>query len=174
MERVNASNIGEQWHFECAFFNIKISAPMLHRTDNLFPPATENTRVSRKGFGQSSTVPSLNSTCPSLVVWERHHRLLQEAHLFALFQTGLVLLQYHCLDQMQPVLFTSSLFNPVNKWCPLCWRLCLQTIPLIDLVPTVELLLIFSPRNLFRILCCLFRFPVLVDPVYCITSTCFN
>ena len=73
------------------------------------------------------------------------------------------------LDQMQPVILSSSLVNPVHKRCPLCWRVCIQQlIPPTDLVSTEAK--ISSPFYLFslfffRTLCCLIP-SVPVEPVY--------
>ena len=107
--------------------------PMLHQTDNLFPPATENTKTSRnwptnREFGKSSTAPSLPSSCPLLLGWEAPPPpATRGLPLSALFQTGTALLQYYGLDQLQPVILSSSLVNPVHKRCPLCCRPCIQT-----------------------------------------------
>ena len=137
---------------------------MLHQTDNLFPPATENTKTSRnwptnREFGKSSTAPSLPSSCPLLLGWEAPPPpATRGSPLSALFQTGTALLQYYGLDQLQPVILSSSLVNPVHKRCPLCCRPCIQTThSTIDLVSTEAKKIIY----LFVFFTILFQNPLL-------------
>ena len=155
---------------------------MLHQTENLFPPATENTKKSRnwptnREFGKSSTAPSPPSSCPLLLGWEAPPPpATRGSPLSALFQTGTALLQYYGLGQLQPVILSSSLVNPVHKRCPLCCRPCIQTThstQCIDLVSTEAKFFIYFSLFFFRTLCCLVS-SVLVEPVYYVAPTYCN